>query len=221
MPTDTEIQLTSRKIALARVGAPFCYRSGKRSLLEIGQVTILAAAMLLPEPLNVRAQSIPLADLFNTGVGGTGVALADGGIDPHYRLVVNADSSSTNAIVENSQAFPIVSGPWVTNAPNSKWIGPRFDTSAAAALAQGNGIYVYRTTFNLTGLDRSSVIITGEWAVDNAGLSIRVNGLTTGLVNTNGFSAFTPFAINPLNATFIDGVNTLDFEVQNNDAATG
>ncbi len=168
--------------------------------------------------LTVRAR---VPGLFDTGVDDSGAALADNSVDTHYTLIVNADSASTDALVQNSGAFPIVSGPWLANTATSKWIGPRFDTTEAAGLAQGNGIYVYRISFDLTGLDRSSVLITGGWAIDNGGLSISVNGITTGVVNNNGFGGATPFTLSSANAAFVEGVNTLDFEVQNVDVTAG
>jgi hypothetical protein len=65
--------------------------------------------------LTVRAR---VPGLFNTGVDDLGAALGDGAVDPHYSLIVNADGPSTDAIVENSTAFPIVTGPWVANNAN-------------------------------------------------------------------------------------------------------
>jgi hypothetical protein len=171
-----------------------------------------------PATLTVRA-SIP--GLFNTGVDDNKQALADNAFDPHYILTVNADSASVDAIVEDSTAFPIAGGPWVPNTAGSKWIGPRFDTSGAAGLASGNGIYVYQTSFDLSGLDAGSVLITGSWAIDNVGVSIRVNGQPTGIVNNNGFTTLTSFSISAANATFVNGVNTLEFEVQNVDVTAG
>jgi Immunoglobulin domain/Immunoglobulin I-set domain len=171
-----------------------------------------------PATLTVRAS---VAGLFNTGVDANGVALADNEIDPHYTLIVNADSASQDAIVENSGAFPIVTGPWLANNASSKWIGPSFETTNAAGLATADGLYVYRTTFDLTGLDVPSVVITGGWAIDNDGVSISVNGEPTGLVNTAGFAGLTPFTLTSANANFQDGINTLDFEVRNADAVAG
>src|SRR5204862_5756767 len=46
-------------------------------------------------------------------------------------------------------------------------------------------------------------------------------GPDTGIVNGNGFVSLTPFTINSLNATFIDGLNTIDFVVRNVDAVAG
>ena len=164
---------------------------------------------------------LPVAGLFNTGVDASRVALADNSVDPHYSLIVNPDSVSPNCLVENSTAFPIVAGPWLANTAGAKWIGPRFDSSAAAGLATGGGIYVFRTTFDTTGLDLSSIVITGGWAIDNFGLGIRVNGAETGLTNPNGFGGLTAFTLSTANATFVNGVNTLDFVVRNDDAVAG
>lgn len=149
--------------------------------------------------------------LFNTGVDGSGVALADGAVDPHYTLITNAhDNSVSQALVQNSTAFPIVAGPWAANTTSSKWIGPLLDTSAGAI-----GLYVYRTTFTLDDRDPSTVLISGRWASDNTGLQIRVNGRNTGNATSPSFSAYTPFTISSSNATFVSGMNTIDFVVEN------
>ena len=167
--------------------------------------------------LTVRAK---VAGLFNTGVDENGDALADGAVDPHYTLTVNADSAATDAIVHDSTIFPIAGGPWMANTPDSKWIAPKFNTVDAAGLAINEGRYVYSTTFDLTGVDIPSVVITGGWAMDNNGVSIRVNGESIGQ-STSGFAVLTPFTITSENANLVDGINTLDFEVVNADAEVG
>ncbi|MCI0534816.1 MAG: immunoglobulin domain-containing protein [Verrucomicrobiales bacterium] len=149
--------------------------------------------------------------LFNTGTGSDGKALEDGMVDPHYQLITNAnDPQSKGAVVEDSTVFPIVAGPYVPNSDASKWIGPLLDPNGAP------GDYVYRTTFELTGLDPATIVLTGRWAVDDTGADILLNGTSTGLQNgtsaTGGFSTFTPFV---LTAGFKAGVNTLDFLVHN------
>jgi hypothetical protein len=157
----------------------------------------------------------PIPGLFNTGVDNGGAALPDNSVDPHYSLIVNADSASTNAIVQDSTVFPIGGGPWVANNASGKWIGPRFNTGGAAG---AGGIYVYRLHFDLTGLDPASARIDGRWATDNPGIDIRINGAATGNANTAQFVSFTPFVITN---GFVAGLNTLDFEVRNDDATTG
>ena len=151
---------------------------------------------------------------FGTGVGATGVVLADGEVDPQYKLTLNTDNSeSQDALVQDSTVFPIVGGTWVFNSDQSKWIGPRFETSGAAG-----GDYTYQTTFDLTGFDPNTVVLLGGWATDNLGTDIKLNGNSTGLLNGTQFGALTPFTIT---TGFQAGVNTLEFLVNNSDAVAG
>jgi hypothetical protein len=143
----------------------------------------------------------------NTGLNSDGTFVADGAIDPHYKIIQSADASypGPNAVVVNA-GFP---GSWIQANGVSKWIAPRaVQTSGANA----PGDYVYRTTFDLTGLEFNSAVLTGRWASDNAGVEIRLNGVSTGFSNPGAFSAFAPFIIN---SGFVEGTNTLDFVVNN------
>ena len=150
--------------------------------------------------------------LFNTGVDATGGALPDNEIDRHYKIIVNPDSASPDPIVENSAAFPIVTGPWVANNAGSKWIGPRFDTAGAAGAAGAGGDYTYRLIVDLAGFDPATVEILGDWATDNGGLDILLNGVATGQRNTVQFTAFTPFR---LSSGLLAGPNIIDFKLNN------
>jgi len=155
------------------------------------------------------AQAVP--GLFNTGVDDSGIVLSDAGIDPHYQIVINSDSESSEAVVEDSTVFPIVAGPWIANNDTSKWIGPAFNTSASAG-----GDYTYRMTFDLTGFDPATAFIEGNWASDNVGNDILINGTSTGNTNTGNFGVLTSFRIESDN--FLSGLNTIEF-VLNNSAA--
>ncbi len=146
--------------------------------------------------------------VFSTGVDAAGTVLPDGEMDPHYRLVVNAtDPQSQNAFVHDSTIFPIVTGPWVANTDRSKWIAPLTNSGAAAG-----GDYAYRTSFDLTGFDPATAVLMGSWATDNLGTDIKLNGVSTGLANSVQFGALTPFT---LSTGFIEGVNTLEFHLNN------
>ena len=125
-------------------------------------------------------------------------------------MIVNPDSASPDAHVHDANIFPIVAGPWVANSPSARWISPRFDSSGAAG-----GNYTYRTTFDLTGLDPAFARITGEWATDDTGLDILLNGASLGIGNPNGFGTFTPFTIPQGTPSFAAGINTLDFRLNN------
>ena len=164
--------------------------------------------------------------VFATGVDGTGAALPDGEADPHYLLAVNPDGINEVApVVHNSTVFPIVAGPWVPNTAGAKWIAPQFDTVGSAGEASdagaGPGTYVYRTTFDLTGFDPATAILTGGWATDNRGASIRLNGVDTGLTNTAQFVQVTNFSLAAPGASFQPGVNTLEFYVVNEGQGVG
>ena len=154
----------------------------------------------------------PIPGLFNTGVDGDGLLLpGDGAVDPHYEMVVSADPSLPGPdAVTLAPGFPV--GPWLAEGPDSRWIAPQ--------AASGNGLggeYRFRTSFDLTGFDADSARIEGEWGVDNEGLDILLNGVSTGITNFNGFGALTPFTID---SGFIAGENTLEFVVFNAGDAT-
>ena len=152
----------------------------------------------------------PITTLFNTGVDSNRVALADNSVDPHYTLLSNPDNGSPNAIVEDSTVFPIVAGPWLANTASSKWIGPQFNTSASAV-----GFYTNRLSFDLTNRDPNTVLIIGRWSSDNSGRDILVNGVSTGNPQSPTFAGYTAFNISTSNASFLPGINTIDFVVEN------
>lgn len=157
-----------------------------------------------------------LAGLFSTGVDAAGAVLADGEIDPHYKLINNPDAAGvTDAFVQDSTVFPIVAGPWVANTDKSKWIGPRTETSGAAGPVAP---YTYQTTFDLTGKPLTFTL-TGRYSVDNTGTSVRLNDVALAAVpQSTGFAAYTPFSIASENlpaGSISNGVNKLAFDVVN------
>src|SRR5260370_6912841 len=154
-----------------------------------------------------RVQADPIPGLFNTGVDANRVALPAQSVDPHYIITVNSDSMSSDAFV-HIEGFPISpNGPWVANTAISKWISPRADSTMAAG-----GDYTYDLTFDLTNFDPNTASITGNWATDNGGVDILINGISTGNANTIQFTAYTPFSITN---GFIVGLTTIDFQSNN------
>ncbi len=175
--------------------------------------------------------------VFGTGVSTTGTELSSGSVDPHFTLVtpptaykaVSPYPPSTDAYVQT------VPTPYVPNGPSSEWISP--DPLGQDSVEPGEGYYDYRTTFILpAGLNLQSVVLTGDWAVDNSG-QILVNGnplssSSGGTINAPGIAALDtlyPFTITDKstgsgsNVSFKpDGVmNTLDFLVYNNNSSGG
>ncbi len=152
--------------------------------------------------------TVTVPGVFGTGVDADGKLLPPGAVDPHYTLTLSADPDfpGPDAIVVND-GWPIQSGVWVLNGPDSKWIAPQ----AAQGTGNAEGDYIYSTTFDLTGFDVSKVSLVGAWAVDNTGTDIVVNGTSTG-ITSGGFASMTPFTITN---GLVAGKNTLEFKVNN------
>jgi hypothetical protein len=113
-------------------------------------------------------------------------------------------------VATSANGFPIP--PWIGDNSVSAWIGPNSDGQLNGPV----GLYDYRTTFTLSS--PGLVTITGQWASDNEGPDILLNGISTGNSTTNQFLSFTPFTITGLG---VAGVNTLDFLVNNDGGPTG
>ena len=153
--------------------------------------TPLALILALALVAGAHAAAIPL---FNTGVNASHVALPGGSADPHYDVL----STGLDAVVVTNLA-----GSWLPNTATSQWIWQN-------ATALPAGTFTFRTTFDMTGLDLLSAIISGRWSTDNIGTNILINGAPTGQTSS-GFTAWTNFSI--LNTSLVAGINTLDFVV--------
>lgn len=211
------------------INSPVLFLEGV-DFADAGDYTVVISNGVGPAATSNIASLVVLDNVpgvFGTGLGVDGQPLAPGAADPHYMLIVNPDNTeSTVSLVQSN-----LPGAWLANSATSRWIGPRSNTAGAAALAandgEGPGTYVYRTQIDLTGFNLATVQIKGSWATDNSGLEIRVNSVSTSPVITlaspaNTFGSLTPFTINVANAPgLIAGVNTIDFVVKNEDAATG
>jgi hypothetical protein len=175
---------------------------------------LLTVAVLAMSTLYLIIPPCTMADtigIFNTGVDDSGTLLTANSTDPHYSLVTNPDIyTGANAfVIPNDYPIP----PWISNGPNSNWIAPR--SSYLHNLASGT--YVYRTNFDLTGLDPLTAILTGSWMTDNNGLDILINGISTGF--TTSFTQFQEgFASFSITSGFVGGLNSLDFVVFNGDS---
>ena len=170
---------------------------------------IAALAML---PGTARSADAAAIGIFATGVG------APGSVDVNYELVSAPAGVELAAVIIDPTKL---AGPWAAPAAGANWIGVTDDdarTSASAMAPSDPGEwdssdpYVFRTTFDLTGFDPGSLTIQGLWAVDNAG-EIFVNGISTGLTTSN--YTLGSFQLDTENASFLAGLNTLEFRIVN------
>ena len=176
---------------------------------------VVAIAALLA--VTSLAQANPIL-IFNTGVDGSGTVLADGTLgDPHYILfVVPIGSTTVIRARRDVGGYPLPpAGPYIGDDLLSDWIGP----NNSAPLGGPAGLYDYRTTFSLSGLDSATATLSGVWSTDNQGISILLNGVATGntIPSPTSYTSFHPFSIT---TGFIAGLNTLDFIVNNNESST-
>jgi len=147
--------------------------------------------------------------LFNTGVNSAGVSLPNGSAEIHYSLIAPVPAGSTTSleVVTSAGGFPIP--PWLGDSTISAWISPA-NRNGIDPDDDPAGTYTYRTTFTLPAFTTAS--ITGQWATDNTGGSILLNGVATANPPSPGFTSFTSFTIS---SGFVTGTNTLDFVVTN------
>jgi hypothetical protein len=161
--------------------------------------------------LATTANAVPIT-IFNTGTDNSNNAWGSPNVvDLHYTYLVQPGSAVPVTVDDSGYPF----GPWIANnygSPGSRWIGPDQSSFGPA------GNYVYRTTFTIpNNAILSTASITGDWATDDPGTDIRINGISTGQTS-NFFTALQPFSVN---SGFQLGLNTLDFYLTNAGGPTG
>jgi hypothetical protein len=175
--------------------------------------------------------------VYSTGVDNSHNLLPDasfpGTADPHF-TVTNTAGVSEGTETNKNGTFPLLTygkylGPWVPEGPafpgtTSRWVVPADSYSTLFPLTVGDnypGLYVYQTTFNMTvgarKYDPTTAIISGQWAADDLGIMITLNGHAIPLATQPSFRALVPFsyAASGAGTFFVQGLNTLDFYVIN------
>lgn len=183
-------------------------------LMAAGSLVAIACSSAPPQPtmesVGSASSAIRIPGLFPTGVDGANAVLADGTIDPHYRLTASGDPAfpGPNTFVLNSTQYP-VSGPWVADNATSKWISVRPGNSGNAAPTT----FTYTLAFTLVSVDPATATLSGSWACDNRCV-LRLNGKQVAAATT--FTTLAAFTV-PAGAGsgFALGLNTLDFVVTN------
>jgi hypothetical protein len=142
--------------------------------------------------------------VFNTGVN-----LKDGEQDPHWQVTARSDAP-------NFKPQPAV----VAGTNNSMWLANQADRSQWISLIGGDSalpdrvVYTFRTTFDLTKMRSNTAILQGRFVTDNRLKAIRFNGNSVPVPahDEEQFGFFHGFSISK---GFVDGVNVIEFDVQN------
>jgi len=141
--------------------------------------------------------------IFGTGLNAAGAPAPSYSLDLHWTV------DGSPAVVGDAATVP---GNYHPNTANSHWI-----TKGIADLTSFKDAtqFIFETTFDLTGLDPSTAVLSGNYDVDNTGV-ILLNGVSTGysclLIDQICFQPFNPFTIN---SGFVSGINTLTVVLNN------
>ncbi len=168
-----------------------------------GSVTVVRQRDEKSALLREMPKSVPIT-LFNTGVG-----LKEGDPDPHWLLVSRSDDPkfkprpsrvrvAGNAALENDPA-------------RSQWIslvGGDVDLPEDVT-------YVFRTTFDLTGMLPSTAVLRGKCIADDRVTAIRLNGRRLTVPLQPDGEPFIHWAEFHTTSGFVKGINVLEVDVLN------
>lgn len=168
-------------------------------------IRLLAFVAALLVPASAWAQ-VNLT-VHNTGVNATDVLVSPGAQTTYWTLL-SAPAGATETVGQN--AFRYYTGAYVADSSTAAWV-----STAASGNASVLGFYVYQLLVDLSGVDPTTAVITGQFSTDNDGF-IRVNGganaATSGFA---GFGALTNFTLNSGNSSFIAGMNSIQVGANN------
>ncbi len=208
---------------------------------------LIATTATLALLVSGGAFATPIAGLYNTGVDNSGAVLAAGTADSHYSVttIVATYPGGTPLILSGSAPFAAgaggvipqygaptgATGSWIPQQLNpstpaiSSWLTPLANQSQSLdpiTNGNGDGIYVYQTSFNLSS-NYSTATLSGQWAADNYGalylngklISTIVNPRTVSQPDGVAYNDWTSFAAVSGSSYFHSGSNVLDFYVGN------
>ena len=158
--------------------------------------------VLLGALLSVASLSAATITVHNTGVNGSDVVQAIGSTTSFWTLT---DKPATATETLGSSPFRYNCCYYADNSL-SGWVSP-----TASGNAGVGGFYTYSLTFDLTGFNAATALITGTFGTDNDG-AILLNGAT---VKTTGFADFGAPTAFTMNTGFLAGLNTISVKVDN------
>ena len=141
----------------------------------------------------------------STGTDTSGSLLAEGAVDPNWTVTKPGAATAIQAFA--TKGDPI----WFPNRNSSRWISSKPD----ATTTDLPGSYTYRTSFDLTGFDPTTVQLQMQISVDDELVDVKLNNQSLGLKITTGESPFISSHGMQISNGFISGINTLEFIVVN------
>ena len=143
-----------------------------------------------------------------TGLNASNTLITAGGTqDGHWIVDQQGGGTAPAEVVASNNADYF--GSWVANGPNSAWIARKASTGQ-----QGSAPYAFTRTFDLTGIDLTTVSISGSWAIDDTGtLSLNGNQIST----ASAQYSLKAFSVPVGSAFFKPGVNSLTITMTSSD----
>ena len=172
-------------------------------------ITAIFGSALIPK-MGMAASIL----IYNTGLDNQSYPLAPGSTDSHYAVVsapAGVEATPFAPYIVDTTGYPAPA--WLTNNSTSQWISIR--SSYTISTQDPVGLYDYQTTFDLTGLDPASAVITFRFIADNLIQDVRINGVSAGLSLPSPTSFSTWIGPLQIPSGFTTGTNTLDFIVDN------
>ena len=150
--------------------------------------------------------------LVGTGLDDDRLVLPGGVQDPHFVLVQSGATNSPRPAYVATQPLP---AGWIGLGNRSAWIIP----TSFGSPNVGAGAYRYLTLFDLCGYRSDFPRISGNWAQDDLGVDILINGQAAGRSGTGPgtMQAFSSISTGG-NIRFNPGINTLEMIIQNSAA---
>jgi hypothetical protein len=176
-------------------------RNLRRSLLAVALTSGVGTSVLHAQ-LNL-----------STGLGPGAVPLAEGAMDPYWKISTNGGLSFSNAFVLKNSDNAACGCGIIPNLPTGQWIS---DVSGiSTGWGSGGTVYV-RRTFDLSGFDLSTVNLSARFAtMDNVhGIYLNGNlipGTTLIWPSTYPWQYETAFSVASTSGWFNSGINTLEF----------
>ncbi len=169
------------------------------ALLVIGAVAVMYSATA------ANAQTTPKYGLFNTGIDVNAML----GSDKHYTATPPSSTTSAPLFVTNTTGLPYSPADNAT----SSFISP--EANYPVGMQDAGGVWTFTTTFDLTGVDLSTVFIAGRFESDDRIDNILVNGNSTGIAladpDYHAFSSYYTLS----GSNLIQGINTIQFKLFN------
>jgi hypothetical protein len=151
--------------------------------------------------------------MWNTGLG-----LQIGDTDPHWRLTKG--SPEAGPYPRHPVVFLGDTGSYKNNRPEvSQWVSVREELYPGVP---PESVHTFETTFELKGYDLDTVYIVGQFLVDDAINSLRINGKEVPFdrwVTTWDIYDFKSFHPIEIVDGFVDGVNVISIDVYNSPSA--